>query len=1010
VSIPPRICDLGTMSAQAAGAAAARIASLGFSHLLTHLCSRDALRAVAAQSGDLGLVCAMDLTIWNLDDPAVQRHPDWFAVRRAGAQGGIVDPRWPDQPRGCALVRFYEDPQGITLWWHDLMAARLEDGACGFLFLRPQKLPHDVWRQLIASAKSMAAKAIFIADTVGLSRGELAGLRECGFDHCLSSLPWWDMRASWLVEEYEAARAVAPPLGLAGTEDHLPPASHERRRARLALAALTGVGLVTPFALLDGSEDDVRGINALVAGEEILTACGPLRSLTGPGASVTVLVRSAAADQALLALVNPGDGAVPAPTAFDDWELESAQLLSGERGERLVPGEVRLLRVKRRRAIRAALPSMLQDVNAAAARPRIVIGDVSPGLDDGLAVKREVGDTLAVEADIFTDGHPLLAAELMHRAADEAQWRHMPMTALGNDRWAAHLPLERVGRHFFAIDAWIDNYGGFARDLTKKRDAGQAIALDLAEGLAAIQAAAQDDGALHAPFRAVVETFPTLSESDRAALLLAPETLEAMRRVQRRTFTARSTTFAVDADRPAARFASWYELFPRSQSDDAARHGTFADVVARLPAIRAMGFDTLYLPPIHPVGTANRKGRNNALQAAPGDPGSVYAIGSAEGGHDAIHPELGSLEDFRNLIAAAAAQGLEIALDFAVQCSPDHPWLRQHPGWFDWRADGSVKHAENPPKVYEDIVNVDFYGRDAVPGLWLALRDIVLFWAGQGVRIFRVDNPHTKPFAFWRWLIENVRAENPDILFLAEAFTRPKVMYHLARLGFSQSYTYFTWRNSKSELTDYMRELGAPPVSEFFRPHFFANTPDINPYYLQQSGRAGFLIRAALAATLSGLWGIASGFELCEAAALPGREEYLDSEKYAVKPRDWNAPGNIIAEIAQLNAIRRAEPALQTHLGLTFYNAFNPNILYYGKRASGDEGMILIAVSLNPHQAEGADFEIPLWEWGLPDHGALAVRDLLNGARFSWQGKIQHLHLTPQEPYRIWRVAPAREA
>jgi starch synthase (maltosyl-transferring) len=462
----------------------------------------------------------------------------------------------------------------------------------------------------------------------------------------------------------------------------------------------------------------------------------------------------------------------------------------------------------------------------------------------------------------------------------------------------------------------------------------------------------------------------------------------------------------VDAERRAARFASWYELFPRSETDSAKRHGTFDDVIRRLPAIRAMGFDVLYMPPIHPIGMQHRKGRNNRLDAAPDDPGSPYAIGSAEGGHDAIHPELGGFDAFERLVKAAATHGIEIALDFAIQCSPDHPWLKQHPDWFAWRADGSVRHAENPPKKYEDIVNVDFYADGAVPSLWQALRDIVLFWIAHGVTLFRVDNPHTKPFAFWEWLIADVRAQHPEAIFLAEAFTRPKPMYRLAKLGFSQSYTYFTWRHEKAELTQYFSELTTSEVRDYFRPHLFVNTPDINPVFLQHSGRAGFLIRAALATTLSGLWGMYSGFELCESAALPGKEEYLDSEKYEIRPRDWNAPGNIVADITRLNAIRRLNPALQTHLGLTFYNAFNDRILYFGKATAERENAILVAISLDPDAAQEADFEIPLWAWNLPDHASLAFEELVRGTRGVWHGKLQHMRLTPDLPYAIWRVQP----
>ncbi len=399
-----------------------------------------------------------------------------------------------------------------------------------------------------------------------------------------------------------------------------------------------------------------------------------------------------------------------------------------------------------------------------------------------------------------------------------------------------------------------------------------------------------------------------LAISDEAGavwLLLSDDMLTAMQAVDDHPFAARHAEVRLDVDRPQAMFASWYELFPRSASDDSSRHGTWEDVIRRLPAIRAMGFDVLYFPPIHPIGSVNRKGRNNALRAQPGDLGSPYAIGGAAGGHDALHPELGTLDEFRAMIAAAREHELEIALDFAVQCAPDHPWLQQHHDWFRWRPDGSMRYAENPPKKYEDIVNPDFYADAALPELWFALRDVIQFWVDQGIRIFRVDNPHTKPFPFWRWMIADIRDRHPDVLFLAEAFTRPKIMYRLAKLGFNQSYTYFTWRNTKQEITEYLTELNRVPVRDFFRPNFFVNTPDINPVFLQTSGRPGFLIRAALATTLSGLWGMYSGFEICEAAPLPGREEYLDSEKYEIRVRNYAAPGNIVNEITALNRIRR---------------------------------------------------------------------------------------------------------
>jgi starch synthase (maltosyl-transferring) len=463
---------------------------------------------------------------------------------------------------------------------------------------------------------------------------------------------------------------------------------------------------------------------------------------------------------------------------------------------------------------------------------------------------------------------------------------------------------------------------------------------------------------------------------------------------------------SVFADRPLAACAGWYELMPRSQSGDVTRHGTFDDVIARLPYVRDLGFDVLYLTPIHPIGAVNRKGRNNALRAGEGDPGSPYAIGSAEGGHDAIHPELGTFEDFTRLVDAAQAHGLEIALDFAIQCAPDHPWVREHPEWFDWRPDGTIKFAENPPKKYEDIVNVHFY-REALPSLWYALRDVVLFWIGKGVKIFRVDNPHTKPVPFWEWMIREVQNRHPDVVFLAEAFTRPKMMKRLAKVGFTQSYSYFTWRHTKKELTEYLIELTRSEARDYMRPNFFANTPDINPFFLQASGRAGFQIRLALAALTNPLYGIYSGFELCEAEAILGKEEYADSEKYELKAWDWDRPGNIKDDVRTLNRIRRENPALQRFTNIRFYNFFNDEVLYFGKHAPEQKCIILVIVSLDPRRTQSGQFEVPLWEFGLPDTGVVEVEDLIEGHRFRWHGKVHTLTIDPKErPYYVWRIAP----
>jgi starch synthase (maltosyl-transferring) len=461
------------------------------------------------------------------------------------------------------------------------------------------------------------------------------------------------------------------------------------------------------------------------------------------------------------------------------------------------------------------------------------------------------------------------------------------------------------------------------------------------------------------------------------------------------------------AERTGAGFASWYEIFPRSMSDDPARHGTFVDVERHLPRIAGMGFDVLYFPPFHPIGRKNRKGRNNTLTPGPDDPGSPYAIGSADGGHDALHPELGTMSDFAHMRDAAAAHGLELAMDFAVQCSPDHPWLREHPEWFEWRPDGTIRYAENPPKRYEDIVNVDFYADGAIPGLWAALCDAVMFWADHGIKLFRVDNPHTKPFPFWEWLIATVRAKHPDAVFLAEAFTRPKVMYRLAKVGFGQSYTYFTWRDTKTEFEEYLTELTEGPARDFFRPHFFVNTPDINPVFLQTSGRPGFLIRAALAATLSGLWGVYCGFELCEGTPVPGKEEYLDSEKYQIRAWDWDRPGNIVAEITQLNRIRATSPALHSHLGVTFLEAPDERVLYFEKANPDRSDVVIVAVLLDPRGTADVAGVVPFWHWDLPEGTRFAADDLIGGGREDWIGRTHQIRLNPARPYALWRVRPA---
>ena len=666
-------------------------------------------------------------------------------------------------------------------------------------------------------------------------------------------------------------------------------------------------------------------------------------------------------------------------------------------------------------ATRPARPlASIPDVDLAElATNRVAIEGVAPEVDAGrFAAKIAVGEPFVVEADIFCDGHDKIDAAFLIRRADRTEWREVPMAFFDNDRWRGVTVVEENAPHAYTIIAWRDLFASWRDEISKKHAAGVDIGVELIEGRNLVAEVLEKSDRAGAADKALLgQLLAMLAETEDAAerldILLSGDVGKLMKRAGVRTNLSRyPRELRLTVDRAKAAFSAWYELFPRSMADDAGRHGTFDDVIAKLPYVRDLGFDVLYFPPIHPIGRTFRKGKNNTLTPHPDDPGSPYAIGSEDGGYDAVHRELGSFDDFARLIAAARDHGLEIALDFAIQCSPDHPWIKTHPDWFDWRPDGTIKYAENPPKKYQDIVNVHFY-RDAFPALWYALRDVVLFWVAHGVRIFRVDNPHTKPFPFWEWMIGEVQSGHPDVIFLAEAFTRPKVMKRLAKVGFTQSYTYFTWRNAKGELTEYLTELTKTDCRGTMRPNFFVNTPDINPPYLQTSGPPGFRIRLVLAASLGSNYGVYSGFELCEAAHVPGKEEYLDSEKYEIKAWDWDRPGNIRPDIALMNRLRRQHPALQSFTNLAFYNAWNDNILYFGKSTPAKDDFILFAVNLDPHNGQGADFEVPLWEFGLPDEASIDAEDLVTSQPFTWHGKIQHMWLDPhQNPYAIWRLVP----
>ncbi len=653
----------------------------------------------------------------------------------------------------------------------------------------------------------------------------------------------------------------------------------------------------------------------------------------------------------------------------------------------------------------------------ALAANRVAIESVSPEVDAGrFPAKTTVGESFVVEADIFADGHDTIAAAFLVRPEGSEDWREVPMAFFDNDRWRGVTSFDAIGRYHYTLIGWRDLFANWRSEVTKKHAAGLNLSLELTEGRNLVEAArapANDRASKsdRAALADLVKAFDAASEdAGRLQILMAADTAALMGRAGVRTdLSLYARELVVLVERRRAAFSAWYELFPRSASNDVNRHGTFDDVIARLPYVRDMGFDVLYFPPIHPIGSTNRKGRNNSVVAGPHDTGSPYAIGSAEGGHDALHPELGTFDDFARLVKAAKGQGLDIAIDFAINCSPDHPWIKQHPEWFDWRPDGTIKYAENPPKKYEDIVNIEFY-RGGLPSVWYALRDIVLFWCAHDVLIFRVDNPHTKPFPFWEWMIGEVQSKYPEAIFLAEAFTRPKVMKRLAKVGFTQSYSYFTWRNTKQELTDYLTELTTTECRHTMRPNFFANTPDINPVFLQSSGRAGFRTRLVLASALGGNYGIYSGFELCEAEPVPGREEYFNSEKYEIRARQWDQAGHIRDDIRLMNRLRQTHPALQSFTNVKFYNAWNDAVLFFGKATPDLSDYLLFAVNLDPHNGQGANFEVPLWEFGLPDEATIGAENLVTGEHFAWQGKIQHIWLDPaNNPYAIWRLDPSAE-
>jgi len=1031
---------------------------MGFTHVMITADTDFAIDCIASacNENDLGLLLDFDVSLTSLKKIV---SPEQY--------GDVLpDPRMPSGTVHIASIGVGTAALSASelAYWNNQLEVWITAGASGFCCRALATKPKEFWQSLLVQARNHQETVAFIAWTPGCTPAQINALSGCGFDATVASTAWWDYSSPWLAEEAARLGHIAP--AIATVDDPLHPilrrnqfkeddVYYARCIRAINTAAASACGTLVPMGLefLSTEITAANVLATLIAARPMLVKQPILLPPTLVGPGVKALLRqpkegnAKGSDDALLIIINQSTHT----TATLSSDLRAACFASrvaqeiiwpetapmpSSYGATLAPGALIVLAARQLPAIVCPPARGKRVVDAACRAPRIAIEEITPAVDGGqFPVKRIVGDRVDVEADILMDGHDKLGVLLLWRPADTVGWQEIRMNCLGNDRWHAVLPLLRVGRYRFAIQAWRDAFATYRDELAKKVAAGLDVSLELEEGrllikTAAAHAEANGRIAAAATLSTVVALFSTTqsasgknnrskasaektSQKQLIATVLADETTLAMQEADDRPFAVRSEPeLCIDAERIAARFSSWYELFPRSQSGDVQRHGTFADVEKRLPAISDMGFDTLYLPPIHPIGKTNRKGPNNSLAPNETGPGSPYAIGSAAGGHDAVHPELGTLADFRRLSAAARNLGLEIALDFAIQCSPDHPWVKSHPDWFDWRQDGSMPCAENPPKKYEDIVNVNFYALGAIPALWVALRDVVLFWVNEGVRVFRVAHSHSKPLPFWQWIINDIRNRSPDVIFLSEALTRPKVMHRLAKVGFSQSYTYFTWRHTKAEFTDYLTELSTTPLKDYFRPHFFVNTPDINPVFLQKSGRPGFLIRAALATTLSGLWGMYSGFELCEAIPVPDKEDYLDSEKYEVRAWDWQRPGNIIAEITLLNHIRKAHPALQSHLGVHFLEASNPNILCFIKFTPQPPGTvhlgheaIFVAINLDPSAVHGTTFSLPFWRIGLPEHGTLAVEDLVHGNRFTLHGQTHQLQLDPNGlPYAIWRL------
>ena len=634
-----------------------------------------------------------------------------------------------------------------------------------------------------------------------------------------------------------------------------------------------------------------------------------------------------------------------------------------------------------------------------------MIADLRPRTLTGCwPAKAVVGHEVRVSADVFREGTDRLRARCRWRLCGAPQWQEAHMAHLENDRWSASFEPASIGLHEFVVEAWTDRISTWQHDLTERLAAGNRLDLELEEGCRLLRTRSKDSSSATQFLLEVARTIADTSIplDDRLSVALDPEVSSAVARVPDSWDSVMSEVYRLWVDRERAQYGAWYEMFPRSEG------GLIATAVSRLPGIAAMGFDVVYLPPIHPIGVTYRKGRNNTLASEPGDPGSPWAIGSADGGHTAIDPNIGTIDDFDTLIQSARGLGLEIALDYALQCSPEHPWVTAHPEWFFHRPDGSIRYAENPPKKYQDVYPINFWPsrEEEREALWAECKGIIDFWVSHGVQIFRVDNPHTKPVAFWSWLISSVQSEHPDVTFLSEAFTKPKMMAKLAEVGFSQSYTYFTWRTEKWELQQYLQELAHGPTSDYMRPNFWPNTHDILSGPLRNGPKSAFALRVVLAATMVPSYGIYSGYELCEnVPASSKNEDYLNSEKYELRPRDWRQVGSLAPLISRLNAIRRRHPAFFELKGIFFHHSDNDQILVYSKRTADRSDVVLMVINLDPYHTQVDTLWLDLEELGMPRDRPYVATDELTGEIYNWAGPAPYVALDPnRSPAHILRL------